>query len=41
MREAERRALFALGVGDVFAAPERGGHRGPRKRRRRNRRPIS
>lgn len=39
MREAERRALRALGVGDVFGAPERGGPRGPR--RRRNRRPIS
>lgn len=36
MRQAERRALRALGVGDVFGAPER---RAGRKRRRRG--PIS
>jgi probable rRNA maturation factor len=40
MRAAERRALSALGVGDVFGAPERGQReRGGRGRRRR--RPVS
>jgi len=37
MRAAERRVLSVMGVGDVFGAPEKGGARGPGRRRHRKR----